>query len=91
MRRLLASAPIAVLGTLAGVVLIFLMLQSLVLGRWGADPTPPRDKTPAEVREELERADREKLGTYGWVDKKAGRVRIPIEDAMEKLLAEAGG
>ncbi len=91
MRRLLASAPVAVLGTLAGVLLIFLMLEAFVLGRWGADPVPAREKTPAEVRVELEEADREKLETYGWVDKKAGRVRIPIEDAMNKLIAEAGG
>ena len=91
MRRLLASAPVAVLGTLAGVLLIFLMLEALVLGRWGADPVPAREKTPAEVRVELEEADREKLETYGWVDRKAGRVRIPIEDAMNKLIAEAGG
>lgn len=90
MRRRLASAPVAVLATLAGVLLIFLLLETLVLGRWGADPVPAREKTPAEVREELEQADREKLETYGWVDRKTGRVRIPIEDAMEKLLAEAG-
>jgi hypothetical protein len=91
MRRLLASVPVAVLGTLAGVLLIFLMLETLVLSRPGADSAPAREKAPAEVREELEQADREKLETYGWVDKKAGRVRIPIENAMEKLLAEQEG
>ena len=91
MRRVFASAPVAVLATLAGVVLIFLLLETLVLNRWGADAAPAREKTPAEVRKELEQADREKLETYGWVDKMAGRVRIPIAAAMEKLLAEAGG
>ena len=91
MRRLLTSIPVVVTATLLGVLLIFLMLETLVLGRWGVDAVPPREKTPAEVREELERADREKLGTYGWVDREAGRVRIPVERAMEKLLAEQEG
>jgi hypothetical protein len=91
MRRLLASVPVAVAGTLAGVLVIFLMLETLVLSRWGADAEPAREKTPAEVRQELEQTDREKLGTYGWVDRKTGRVRIPIESAMEKLLAEEEG
>jgi hypothetical protein len=31
------------------------------------------------------------LGQYGWVDKAAGTVRIPIERAMELVLAERGG
>jgi len=28
-------------------------------------------------------AQRERLGTYGWVDRKAGIVRLPIDRAME--------
>jgi hypothetical protein len=31
------------------------------------------------------------LSTYGWVDKKAGVVHVPIEEAMQKYLATAGG
>ena len=91
MKRILASAPVAIAATLFGVLVIFLLLETFVLSRSVADPVPAREKTPAEVRRELEAADREKLETYGWVDEKAGRVRIPVERAMEKMLAEQGG
>jgi len=91
MKRILASVPVAVAATLAGVLVIFALLEVFVLSRPVADNVPAREKTPEEVRRELEQEDREKLETYGWVDRKAGRVRIPIERAMEKLLAERGG
>jgi hypothetical protein len=32
----------------------------------------------------------EKLTTYGWGDREKGIVRIPIEEAMQKLIEEAG-
>jgi hypothetical protein len=31
------------------------------------------------------------LSTYGWVDKKNGVVHVPIEEAMQKYVATAGG
>lgn len=46
---------------------------------------------PADVSEiarewpALEREWRQNLGTYGWIDRKAGVVRIPIEQAMKRL------
>ena len=30
------------------------------------------------------------LSTYGWIDKKAGTVHIPVEEAMQKYVATAG-
>ncbi len=35
-------------------------------------------------------AVREHLTTYGWVDRDSGVVRIPIDRAMEQMLAEQG-
>jgi hypothetical protein len=35
--------------------------------------------------EKQDRLVRERLQSYGWVDREAGVVRIPIERAMEKL------
>jgi hypothetical protein len=32
-----------------------------------------------------------RLTTYGWVDKQKGTVHIPIEKAMEQLIAEGRG
>lgn len=56
----------------------------------GRLPPAPRLQTlPAQdlaaVRAEEERT----LSTYGWVDERAGTVRIPIEEAM-RLLAQRG-
>jgi hypothetical protein len=60
-----------------------------------------RDQFPPEPRlqglpghsihpmEELKQAKEQEdqlLSTYGWVDQKAGIVRIPIEEAMKRLL-----
>jgi hypothetical protein len=39
-------------------------------------------ETATRGRRDLE-ARRERLGTYGWVDQKAGIVHLPIERAME--------
>jgi hypothetical protein len=36
--------------------------------------------------ENLRKDEDEKLSTYGWVDKNAGRVRIPIDRAMDLVV-----
>ncbi len=46
----------------------------------------PYDQTPVTDLAEMRRAEAEALGTYAWVDKAHGVVRIPIEDA-KKLYA----
>jgi hypothetical protein len=53
-------------------------------------PPPPRLQTnPRGDLLELREAEDRVLTTYGWVDRNAGVVRIPIEQAM-KLTAERG-
>lgn len=50
-------------------------------------PPPPRLQTSPERDMRQMRADEERvLSSYGWVDQKAGIVRIPIERAMEMLV-----
>lgn len=39
----------------------------------------------------LDRQFREHLETYGWVDRRKGTVRIPIERAMKLLVERQGG
>ncbi|MGE0761170.1 MAG: hypothetical protein AB7F89_00585 [Pirellulaceae bacterium] len=41
------------------------------------------------IRMAMERQQRERLGSYGWVDRAAGTARIPIERAIH-ILAERG-
>ena len=53
-----------------------------------APPPEPRLQTaPAEDLRYLRAAEQTRLTTYGWVDRKAGVVRVPIDRAKE-LVAE---
>lgn len=53
-----------------------------------AVPGPHLQDDPAIEIERLHARERTVLGTYGWVDKKNGVVRIPIDRAMDKLLEQ---
>ena len=54
------------------------------------EPPEPRLQTnPRQDLSDLRAKEDEVLGSYGWVDKNAGVVRIPIEAAM-KLTLERG-
>ena len=58
------------------------------LGEAGLFRHGPEERT--EIEEEwpkLSVETREHLATYGWVDRPAGIVRIPIEQAMARLAA----
>lgn len=52
-------------------------------------PQPRLQAHPLRDMQELRAAEREVLGSYGWVDRSAGVVRLPIERALE-LTAERG-
>jgi hypothetical protein len=69
---------------------------------WVRSSQPPEPRLQATIKEQngvltspqvdlatLRREERALLGSYGWVDKQAGTVRIPIDDAM-RLYAERG-
>ena len=45
-------------------------------------PEPRLQTNPREDLSELRAAEAELLTTYGWVDRNAGVVRIPIDEAM---------
>jgi hypothetical protein len=49
-------------------------------------PTPRLQVTPAVDLRDYLKGQQELLNSYGWVDQKAGIVRIPIDRAMELLL-----
>ena len=54
---------------------------------------PPKPRLQTEPRGDLEQlhaAEDAALETYGWVDKPAGVVRIPIERAMDLVASAAG-
>lgn len=41
--------------------------------------------------EQLRQAQRARLEGFGWVDRDAGLIHVPVERAMEQLLASPGG
>ncbi len=75
--------------------LVTAMYQQVRLGEHGPIPIPPevgqskiglveQQQFDVAVRGERDRAARvERLGTYGWVDRSAGVVHVPIDVAME--------
>lgn len=55
-----------------------------------AEPPQPRLQThPLRDMQDLRAGEKETLSSYGWVDRSAGVVRLPIERALE-LTAERG-
>jgi hypothetical protein len=51
-------------------------------------PGPRLQAAPERDLQELREANEVILDTYGWVDQEDGRVRIPIDQAMDLLLEE---
>jgi hypothetical protein len=49
-------------------------------------PSPRIEEYPARELEDLHAREQRILSTYGWTDKAAGIVRIPIDRAMELQL-----
>jgi hypothetical protein len=88
---------VAVAGLVVGLVAMLALAAWLFPGTIGARFVPvhlPHPATPALQanpradmaafrREELQR-----LNSVGWIDKAAGRVHIPIAEAMRKVAAE---
>jgi hypothetical protein len=61
----------------------------LAVGEEQLPPEPRLQTNPREDLRVLRAHEDELLTTYGWVDKPAGVVRIPIEEAM-KLVVKRG-
>jgi hypothetical protein len=49
-------------------------------------PEPRLQTNPREDLRQLREAEQDTLTTYGWVDRNAGIVRIPIDDAIRLTL-----
>ncbi len=75
--------------TAMGMFVLFLCALILVL-HWAPEPIND-DVERGLLREknlaELQKANEERLGTYGWVDQAHGVVHIPIVRAMELEIA----
>jgi hypothetical protein len=49
-------------------------------------PEPRLQTTPRQDLKDLRTEEQEWLATYGWVDRNAGVVRIPIDEAIKLTL-----
>jgi hypothetical protein len=92
-----------VVGTVAVVILLRWMFVALVVVEQRQQPPPPVMKAEAPPQPPLPRLEidpsadlarfrdeqRKGLESYGWVDKPAGVVHIPIDEAM-RIVAERG-
>ena len=52
-------------------------------------PAPRLQVTPSQELESIRAAEIDRLSSYGWVDRRSGTVRIPIERAIDLVAAEA--
>ena len=55
----------------------------------GAFPEPRLEVRPSGELEKLRAAEKRQMNSYGWIDRNAGIVHIPIDRAMQ-LIAERG-
>ena len=81
--------------TWLGVVLLFLLFGVIVLALVGPAPRgdtfeETRAKKRAEILKTAREADAKELGSYGWVDKNKGIVRLPVGRAIELTVAQLG-
>jgi hypothetical protein len=79
--------------TWVGVVLVFaffgmLAFVAVKLSPRGDDYEEKRAKVRAEKLEAAQKENLTALTTYGWIDKTKGIARIPIDHAMQLMLAE---
>lgn len=58
----------------------------LAVGQQRNPPAPNLQMQPFKDIYVLHEGEAQKLGSYGWVDKDGGVVRVPIDRAMELLL-----
>ncbi|MHC4940063.1 MAG: hypothetical protein ACYTHK_13930 [Planctomycetota bacterium] len=79
-----------VLGTLGGVSLIVFALLYLLVADPQSEAAPERPDYAA-TRAELDAAAKEKMGSYGWVDRDKGVVHIPVAEAKKLWLEERSG
>lgn len=83
-----------VAGTLAFVGVVLAVVWWLYMGSdsqrppASLAPNPPPAIDLGETRRAWEAPMRERLATYGWVDREAGLVHVPVERAVELVLAE---
>lgn len=73
-------------------ILVFLVaVKVLALKSPAPDEDAARAEERAQAHQELMKEDKAKLETYAWADKARGQVQIPIQQAMDMVVAASAG
>ncbi len=86
----LRNTVLSAVAVIAGLV-IMVIVAAIVYLPDRADTVARPGMTPAERRELLQKKtsrEEEELGHYGWIDEEAGRLRLPIDLAMDLAVSE---
>jgi hypothetical protein len=95
-----SDVPLRPIVLVAAGVLVILAAGPLALHYWAAFPNDahraptlalPAPRLEVNGHAELEAfraAERAKLNSYGWIDRKGGIAHIPIAEAMKRVVAE---
>lgn len=94
LRGIMAGLAIIVAGIAVSLAVGFLLVRFAQVPAAGASraerpPAPPAalETVPHRDLEAFLREKRERLNSTGWVDREAGRMHIPIDEAMRMLAA----
>ncbi|MEM9553598.1 MAG: hypothetical protein AAGC60_05015 [Acidobacteriota bacterium] len=87
-----ATTVLGVVAALLVVATVGVFLQGWVLRRMAEEESRKVFERPYPALEAYEREQEQQLSAgYHWLDPDAGRVHLPIERAMELVVAEQGG
>lgn len=77
---------VTIIGATAALLIPIAAIAALF---WATSITPTQDTLSAEQKlRELQANEERHMTTYGWIDKPAGVVRIPVSRAKEMILKE---
>ncbi len=85
------NTPVTLVAAIVGAILLVVIVLLLEAYYFKAERDENQRKVVAVVPEELAQARASQLGllnSYRWIDEKQGVVGIPIERAMELVVAE---
>jgi hypothetical protein len=86
------NVPASAMVGIVGAILLFVIIVALQALFYSMEERELADKVYSQKYEELQRLDAdqlEQLNSYGWISEPDGVTRIPIERAMELVVAES--
>ena len=84
------KTPLPYVTIVGSTAALLIPLAAIALLFWATHSTSTQDSLSAEQKlRELQASEERQMTTYGWIDKPAGVVRIPVSRAKEIILKES--